>query len=333
MHADLRLAELERVRTQIAPWIVETPSRRWEDSSLAARLGAGTVVEVKLELFQRTGTFKARGAINTLLNLDSAQRARGITAVSAGNHAVATAWAAQQLGIHAKILMPQSANPYRLALARSFGAEIVIAPSHHAMFEMVKVLQEQEGRYFVHPFEGPLPVQGSASAGLEFTEQTEPVDVMILPVGGGGLCAGFAAAIRQHWPDVTIYGVEPEGANAMYRSFRSGKAEVLESMNSIADSLSPPRAEPWTFAACRELVEDIVLVDDTMLRDAMLEIFYGLKLAVEPAGAATTAALLGPLRERCAGKRVGLIVCGANMDAEGYCRHITQALADLVAGG
>jgi len=333
MHAELSLTELERVRTQIAPWIVETPSRRWEDSSLAARLGAGTVVDVKLELFQRTGTFKARGAINTLLNLDSAQRARGITAVSAGNHAVATAWAAQQLGIHAKILMPQSANPYRLALARSFGAEIVIAPSHHAMFEMVKVLQEQEGRYFVHPFEGPLPVQGSASAGLEFTEQTEPVDVMILPVGGGGLCAGFAAAIRQHWPDVTVYGVEPEGANAMYRSFRSGKAEVLESMNSIADSLSPPRAEPWTFAACRELVEDIVLVDDTMLRDAMLEIFYGLKLAVEPAGAATTAALLGPLRERCAGKRVGLIVCGANMDAEGYCRHITQALADRVAGG
>ena len=201
------------------------------------------------------------------------------------------------------------------------------------MFEMVKVLQEQEGRYFVHPFEGPLAVQGSASAGLEFAEQTEPVDVMILPVGGGGLCAGFAAAIRQRWPDVTIYGVEPEGANAMYRSFRSGKAEVLESMNSIADSLSPPRAEPWTFAACRELVEDIVLIDDAMLRDAMLEVFYGLKLAVEPAGAATTAALLGPLRERCAGKRVGLIVCGANMDAEGYCRHITQALADRAAGG
>jgi threonine dehydratase len=266
-----------------------------------------------------------------MLNLDAAQRARGVTAVSAGNHAVATAWAAQQLGINAKILMPQGANPYRLALARSFGAEIVIAPSHHAMFEMVKVLQEQEGRYFVHPFEGALPVQGSASAGLEFAEQVEPVDVMILPVGGGGLCAGFAAAIRQRWPAVTIYGVEPEGANAMYRSFRSGKAEVLESMSSIADSLSPPRAEPWTFAACRELVEDIVLVDDSMLRDAMLEIFYGLKLAVEPAGAATTAALLGPLRERCEGKRVGLIVCGANMDAEGYCRHISQAMADRAA--
>jgi threonine dehydratase len=331
MHAELGIAELERVRAGIAPYIVQTPSRRWEGGSLADRIGAGTVVEVKLELFQRTGTFKARGAINTMLNLDAAQRARGVTAVSAGNHAVATAWAAQQLGINAKILMPQGANPYRLALARSFGAEIVIAPSHHAMFEMVKVLQEQEGRYFVHPFEGALPVQGSASAGLEFAEQVEPVDVMILPVGGGGLCAGFAAAIRQRWPAVTIYGVEPEGANAMYRSFRSGKAEVLESMSSIADSLSPPRAEPWTFAACRELVEDIVLVDDSMLRDAMLEIFYGLKLAVEPAGAATTAALLGPLHKRCAGKRVGLIVCGANMDAEGYCRHISQALADRAA--
>ena len=331
MQTELSFTELERVRTSIAPYITETPSRRWEGGSFGTRIGAGTVVEVKLELFQRTGTFKARGAINTLLHLDAEQRTRGVTAVSAGNHAVATAWAAQQLGVSAKILMPQGANPYRLALARSFGAEIVIAPSHHAMFEMVKGLQENEGRYFVHPFEGPLPVQGSASAGLEFTEQVAPVDVMILPVGGGGLCAGFAAALRHRWPGVTIYGVEPAGANAMYRSFASGKAEALESMSSIADSLSPPRTEPWTFAACRELVEDIVLVDDAMLRDAMLEIFYGLKLAVEPAGAATTAALLGPLRDRCAGKRVGLIVCGANMDAEGYCRHITDALADRAA--
>ncbi|MFM7783669.1 MAG: threonine/serine dehydratase, partial [Gammaproteobacteria bacterium] len=238
MHSELALPELERVRARIAPHVIETPSRRWEGGSFAARLGAGTVVEVKLELFQRTGTFKARGAINTMLSLDEAQRARGVTAVSAGNHAVATAWAAQRLGLSAKILMPQTANPYRVALARSFGAEVVIAPSHHAMFEMVKDLQEQEGRYFVHPFEGPFPVQGSATAGLEFTEQVEPVDVMILPVGGGGLCAGFAAALRQRWPQVTVFGVEPEGANAMYRSFRSGKAESLESMNSIADSLS-----------------------------------------------------------------------------------------------
>lgn len=333
MQTELASSELERVRSSIAPYIIETPSRRWDDGSLAARLGAGTVVEVKLELFQRTGTFKARGAINTLLSLDAAERARGVTAVSAGNHAVATAWAAQQLGVHAKILMPQGANPYRLALARSFGAEIVVAPSHHAMFEMVKAFQQDEGRYFVHPFEGPLPVQGSASAGLEFAEQVDPVDVMILPVGGGGLCAGFAAALRHRWPAVTVYGVEPVGANAMYRSFRSGKPETLDAMSSIADSLSPPRAEPWTFSACRDLVEDIVLVDDPMLRDAMLEIFYGLKLAVEPAGAAATAALLGPLRERCEGKRVGIIVCGANMDAEGYCRHITQALADRADAG
>ena len=333
MQPELQLAELRRVHALLRPHVVETPSREWEGGSIARLLGKGASVAVKLELFQRTGTFKARGALNTMLSLDESARARGVTAVSAGNHAVATAWAAQRLGIGAKILMPQSANPYRVQLTRELGAEIVFAPSHHAMFEMVKDLQEREGRTFVHPFEGPLAVQGSAGAGLEFAAQVAPVDVMILPVGGGGLCAGFAAAVKQSWPAVTVYGVEPAGANAMYRSFRSGKPESLDSMSTIADSLAPPRAEPWTFAACRELVEDIVLVEDRELRAAMHEIFYGLKLAVEPAGAAATAALLGPLRGRCVGKRVGIIVCGANIDSESYCRLLEQARQETGPAG
>lgn len=331
MQPELSLETLRDVHARLRPHIVETPSRHWE--SLAATIGSGTEIAVKLELFQHTGTFKARGALNTMLHLDAAARGRGVTAVSAGNHAVATAWAARKLGIDAKILMPQSANPYRVQLTREHGAGIVFAPSHHAMFDMVKELQQREGRSFVHPFEGPLAVQGSATAGLEFAAQVAPVEVMILPVGGGGLCTGFAAALKNLWPDVTVYGVEPAGANAMYRSFRSGKAETLEAMNTIADSLAPPRAEPWTFAACRELVEDIVLVDDAQIRSAMLEIFYGLKLAVEPAGAAATAALLGPLRERCAGRRTGLIVCGANIDSASYCALLEQARGERDARG
>lgn len=324
MRDELRLEVLREVRERLRPMIAQTPVWNWTGDELKSRLEGGEVA-VKLELFQHTGTFKARGALNVMLHLNEEQRARGVTAVSAGNHAVATAWAARRLGVTAKILMPKSANPYRVELTRRFGAEIVFAESHHAMFEMVKEVQAAEGRTFVHPFEGPNTVQGTATAGLEFVEQTTPVDVMILPIGGGGLCAGFATALKQVWPQVKVYGVEPVGANSMYRSFESGKPEALDAMHTIADSLAPPRAEPYTFARCREVVDEIVLVDDDQLRDAMLTVFYGLKLAVEPAGAATTAAMLGPLRERCAGKRVGIIVCGANIDPESYCRLIAEA--------
>lgn len=324
MRDELRLEVLREVRERLRPMIAQTPVWNWTGDELKSRLEGGEVA-VKLELFQHTGTFKARGALNVMLHLNEEQRARGVTAVSAGNHAVATAWAARRLGVTAKILMPKSANPYRVELTRRFGAEIVFAESHHAMFEMVKEVQAAEGRTFVHPFEGPNTVQGTATAGLEFVEQTTPVDVMILPIGGGGLCAGFATALKQVWPQVKVYGVEPVGANSMYRSFQSGKPEALDAMHTIADSLAPPRAEPYTFARCREVVDEIVLVDDDQLRDAMLTVFYGLKLAVEPAGAATTAAMLGPLRERCAGKRVGIIVCGANIDPESYCRLIAEA--------
>jgi len=324
MQEELRLETLRGVRERLRPMIAQTPVWNWTGDELESRLG-GTEVTVKLELFQHTGTFKARGALNVILNLSDEQRARGVTAVSAGNHAVATAWAARRLGVDAKILMPKSANPYRVELTRRFGAEILFAESHHAMFEMVKEVQAAEGRTFIHPFEGPFTVQGTATAGLEFIEQAPAVDVMILPIGGGGLCAGFASALKQAWPQVTVYGVEPVGANSMYLSFQSGKPETLEAMHTIADSLAPPRAEPYTFARCREVVDEIVLVDDDQLRDAMLSLFFGLKLAVEPAGAATTAAMLGPLRERCAGRRVGIVVCGANIDPESYCSLIDEA--------
>ena len=325
MQPELDIAQLERVSALLRDHVVETPTVIWHE--LGDRLGQGTCVLAKLELLQHTGTFKARGALNTILHLDADARARGVTAVSAGNHAVATAWAARRVGVSAKILMPQSANAMRVELTRRMGAEIVFAPSHHAMFEMVTDIQRNEGRTFVHPFEGPRAVQGSAMVGLEFAAQAGGLDVVIVAVGGGGLCAGVAAAMRQLSPQTEVHGVEPFGADSMYRSFRSGQAEKLESMSTIADSLAPPRAEPWTFAVCRELVEDIQRVDDDAMCDALLEIFLGLKLAVEPAGAAAAAALLGPLRERCIGRRVGIVICGANIDATTYASLLARAEA------
>jgi len=147
---------------------------------------------------------------------------------------------------------------------------------------------------------------------------------VIVPIGGGGLCAGVASAVKQLSPRTQVFGVEPEGADTMHRSFRSGRPEAIDKVHTIADSLGAPHAAPYSFALCRRYVDELVLVDDDQIRAAMRLLFRAAKLAVEPAGAASTAALCGPLRIKLQGKRVGLIVCGANIDAATFAALLTS---------
>jgi len=253
-----------------------------------------------------------------MLNLSPSKLKQGVTAVSAGNHAIATAYAARALGTSAKVVMPKTANPLRMKLSRDLGAEIELADSPLEAFARVKQIEEEEGRSFIHPFEGPLTLQGTGTAGWEFSKQVPELDAMILPIGGGGLCGGFASALKQVWPDIKIYGVEPEGANAMFQSFQQGQPVTLDRIQTIADSLAPPKTESYTYSVCRKFVDEIVLVSDGQLKEAMRYLFHGMKLAVEPAGAATTAGLLGPLKEKVRGKKVGTIACGSNIDIEDF---------------
>ncbi len=317
------LEQIKETRERLGTLIIETPAHQWRDSRLSEQVGADTEVFIKLDLLQVTGTFKPRGALNVILNLEQEQRNRGVTAVSAGNHAIATAYAAKAVGTSAKVVMTQNANPLRMQLARELGAEIILADNPLDAFDRVKIIEQEEGRTFIHPFEGPLTLQGTGTAGLEFAHQVPPLDAMILPIGGGGLCGGFGAALKQIWPGIKIYGVEPEGANSMYLSFQQGKPVTLDQIDTIADSLAPPKAEPYTFSVCRRFVDDIVLVSNDQLKAAMRHLFYGLKLAVEPAGAAATAALLGPLKEKIKGQRVGIIACGTNIDIEDFYRLVS----------
>ena len=310
----LTLAAIEAARDKIADKIVVTPSQSWKGPLLGARLGAETEVVLKLELFQRTGTFKARGALVNLLSLTDAQLAKGVTAVSAGNHAIAAAFAARMSGASAKVVMMKGANPFRVAQCEAYGGEIVFAEDVHQAFEIVNRIEEEEGRVFVHPFEGELTALGTATLGLEFARQSPGLDALIVPIGGGGLCAGMASAFKLVQPDCQVYGVEPDGADTMTRSFQAGSPQTIEKVRTIADSLGAPYALPYSFALCRANVDDIVRVDDEALRRAMGLLFQEMKLAVEPAGAAATAALVGPLRQRLRGKRVGVIICGANID-------------------
>jgi len=321
----LTLAEIEETRAMIAPHVVRTPVHDWQGGEIEALLAPGTRVNLKLELFQRSGTFKARGAVSKALRLSQEELARGITAVSAGNHAIAAAYAASTLGATAKVVMMGSANPARVAACRALGAEVVTAPDGRTAFEMVEAIARDEGRSFIHPFEGPYTAMGTATLGMEWLEQVPDLDAVIIAIGGGGLCAGASAAIKLLKPDCLVYGVEPTGSDTMTRSFAQGGPIDHAEVRTIADSLAPPFALPFSFGLCRANVDDIVLVDDDQIRSAMALLFRDMKLAVEPAAAAATAALVGPLRDRLAGKKVGVLVCGSNIDFATFEKHIRQA--------
>ncbi|HLQ37744.1 MAG TPA: threonine/serine dehydratase [Planctomycetota bacterium] len=322
--------EVETALVELGDHILTTPIWHWRSQRLARRLAPDTRVVLKLELFQHAGSFKPRGALCVMRCLDRPQLQRGVTAVSGGNHAMAVAYAAQIVHTHAKVVMPKTANPARVQASRELGAEVVLTADIASAFAEVERHQREEGRAFVHPFEGPLTALGTATLGLEFLRQAGDLDAVIVPIGGGGLCAGVASVVKQLQPRCQVFGVEPEGADSMHRSFAAGAPQKIDQIGTIADSLGAPYALPYSYALCRRYVDALVKVTDAELCAAMALLFADAKLAVEPASAAATAALLGPLRERLAGARVGLIVCGANIDPDKFHQHVTAGRAGIV---
>lgn len=320
-----KIEEIRALRDRLAQQTIRTPLIRC--AAIEAEIGGATEVVAKLEFLQRTGTFKARGALATLRGLTPEQLRDGVTAVSAGNHAIATAFAAQALGTSAKVVMLSAANPSRVAACRAYGAEVVLVDDVHQAFAMAERIQQEEGRFFVHPFEGLAVAMGTGTIGLEICEQCEDFDTLVVPVGGGGLIGGIANAVKQLRPECEVIGVEPEGADSMHRSFASGQPESIDEVRTIADSLGAPFAAPYSFGLCQQHVDRLTLVDDHQLRRAMGFLFREMKVAVEPACAASTAALLGPLRGELQGKRVVLVFCGSNIDWETFAE---QAVFDDV---
>jgi len=308
------LDQIRRTADRLTGRVLETPVWRWQTGVIERSLSPDTEVWLKLELFQRTGTFKLRGALNCISALDAAALSRGVVAASAGNHAMAVAHAARAAGTHAKLCMPRHASPARIAACEADGAQIMLTDTVHDAFALASRLVEEEGRTMIHPFDGPMTAEGTATVGLELMRQVPGLDAVVVPVGGGGLCAGIAAAVKQINPDCLVFGIEPFGADAMHRSFRAGGPARLDKVDTVADSLGAPYSLPYSYGVCRRFVDDIVRVWDEEMCRGMFHLYRDMKLAVEPAAAAATAALLGPLRGRLDGKRVALIVCGANID-------------------
>ncbi|WP_268258814.1 threonine ammonia-lyase [Candidatus Contendibacter odensensis] len=279
---------------------------------------------LKLELLQKTGTFKPRGVLTVMSSLSNEQLNKGVTAVSAGNHAIAVAYGAQLFGSSAKVVMPKTANSFRVKRCEELGAEVILCQDIQEAFKTVQRIQDEEQRYFVHPFDGPLVALGTATLGVEFVQQAPTMEIAVISIGGGGLAAGAGSAIKQMLPKCRIFGVEPEGANTMYRSFQSGKPETISKINTIADSLGAPSTMQYSFSVCRTFLESIVTVSDEQLARAMALMFERLKLVAEPAAAAALAAVCGPLREQVEGKKVGIVICGSNIDFQTFSSILAQ---------
>lgn len=303
------LADIEAARAELAGVSILTPM---EESHWLSTLSGGPVA-LKCENLQRTGSFKARGAYIRISRLSAEERARGVVAASAGNHAQGVALAAQQLGIRATVFMPEGAPIPKEKATRGYGADVVFHGRYleDALAE-AHAFAERTGAVLIHPFDHVDIVAGQGTVGLEILEQCPDVQTVLVPTGGGGLLAGVALAVKAKRPDVRVIGVQAAGAAAYPDSLAQGEPVALRSMSTMADGIAVGRPGDITFAAVRDHVDEILTVSEDVLARAVLATLERAKLLVEPAGAAAVAALLDdPTRFRTP---TVVLLSGGNID-------------------
>ncbi|MFQ5536990.1 MAG: threonine/serine dehydratase [Gemmatimonadota bacterium] len=304
------LTEIEAAARRLAGVAIRTPLLPADAVSEAA----DAEVRLKCENLQRAGSFKIRGAFNFVSQLSDEQTANGIITYSSGNHAQAVALAGRLRGIRAVVVMPTDAPAVKRHGAERLGAEIHFAGTTSVeRMEKAQELAEAQGLAMVPPFDHRHIIAGQGTVGLEIAREWEDVDVVLAPIGGGGLLSGIAAAVKRLLPQVRVVGVEPEGAASMRAALDAGAPTLLGEVDTIADGLKPVIAGELTFEHVRSLVDDVVTVDDDTIRRAAALLVGRQKLVVEYSGAATTAALLAG-RGGAAGKRVAAVVSGGNLD-------------------
>jgi threonine dehydratase len=306
------LADVEAAREAIGDRLHRTPM--FTSGTLSERVGAR--VTLKAELFQKTGSFKPRGVLTNLAALDDAERERGVIGISAGNHAQALAWGAAEEGIDALLVMWRGASESKIEATRGYGAEVDLeSPGPTEAFDRLAELVERTGRTLVHPFDHPLTIAGQGTVGLEVVEDVPDADVVLVPVGGGGLISGVATAVKARAPNARVIGVEPELSPALYEALAAGKPVPVEP-RSIADGLGAPFAGAHGLEICRERVDRVVLVREEEIEQGMRFLYTRAKLACEPAAGAPVGALLAGKVPLEAGETVVAVVSGGNVAAE-----------------
>jgi threonine dehydratase len=303
---------IEEARKRIAAYVRRTPL---EHSSTLSEL-LGTKLFVKQELFQKTGSFKVRGAFNKLLSLSPEELSGGVVAVSGGNHAQAVAYASSVLGLDAIVLMPDSTPQNYVDATRGYGASVELTPTIAEAFDEVE-RYKAKGRVFVHPFDDDLVMAGQGTLGLEIIDDLPDVTDVVVSIGGGGLMTGVAAALKIRKPDVRVWGVETVGADAMAQAIAAGHPVTLPAITSIAKTLGAPAVSETTLAAAQNFLESVTVVSDADAIVALRFILERLKLLTEPAASCTLAAAQ-ELRSNF-GANVVLIFCGGNLGMKDLC--------------
>jgi threonine dehydratase len=302
----ITVSDVEAAAERITGHVIRTPTV--SSPGLSALLGAQ--VTAKLELLQRTGSFKARGATAKLLTLSDAERAAGVAAVSGGNHGIAVAVMAGALGIEATVVMPRTAPGRAVAVAEAAGARVVLADTMDSAFTLVEELRTR-GLTLVHPFDDPVVIAAQGTVGLEFAEDAGELTDVLVSVGGGGLIAGVATALHARRPDVRIWGVETEGAQAMSAALASGGPVPVE-LSSVVSTLSAPSASQLTYEHVSALVTDVLTVTDAEAVQGTLDLADHAKVWAEPAAGCLLPAARRVLERVGEGARLGLVVCGGN---------------------
>lgn len=308
---DLSRALVEEARRRISSHVRRTPTVT--SASLSAALGRTVVA--KLELLQHSGSFKVRGAFNRMVQLTGHERDLGVVAVSGGNHGIAVAAAAEALGVRATIVMPTTTPPSSLATARGHGADVVVCDTIAESFRRADELA-QSGATAVHPFDDPQVIAGQGTLGLELIEDHPEITDVIASIGGGGMISGVITAIRATRPDVRIWGVETEGADAMSQALAAGHPVDLDSITSIAKTLGAPAVSDRTLEIVSGAVEDVIVVPDAEAVLGIETLADALNVITEPAAACTWSAALR-IRDRLpADAQVGLVLCGGNVSLD-----------------
>lgn len=313
MGFEITVENVETARATVEGLVRRTPllSSRW----LGERTGLRTWL--KAESLQTTGSFKVRGALNKLRHLSAAERERGVITASTGNHGLAVACAAMQEGVPNCIVLPETTNQNKVAAVKAYGAELVLHGRHYGAADTrARALAEQKVLVYIDSVIDPYIIAGYGTTAFEIVEDLPDVEAVLIPIGGGGCISGMATVLRHFNPKVRIIGVEVEGCGLYWRSRQRGKPVKLEEINTIADGLTVDAADPMVFGIIERLVDDIVLVGDEDVLTGVRFLLERARLVAEPAGAATTAALLAGKVSLPEGTRTAVLISGGNLDFE-----------------
>jgi threonine dehydratase len=316
------IAAIREAAARLQPHLDRTPVL----SARALGERAGVRLFLKAESLQKTGSFKPRGALNVVLTLTAEARARGLVTVSAGNHAQAVAWAARVVGVPCTVVMPSDAPRSKVEAVRGYGASIIAHADRATLFDRLREEQARSGAAFVHPFDDPAGLAGAGTVGLELLEQAPDLDAVLVPIGGGGLMAGVACAVKALKPTCRVIGVELAEGPGMTPALAAGKPVPVPRPKTLADGLTPPFVGAIPLEVARRHVDEIVLVSEDDIALAMRAFFERARLVVEGSGAAATAALLGKRVTLPPGTRVAAIVSGGNVDPERFAALYDPAL-------